>query len=169
MGIKIYDNFLPEEKFKKLQEVLVLNEFFPIYLHDKVAASDDEENNWNWYGTHSFYLHNQPVSDYYYDVKDLLLDKVMEITNSRSLLRMRLNFYPYFEHLREHKPHQDGDFPLLAGIYCLNTCDGFTRLEDGTKIDSIANRFYTFEAHKYHNSSTTTNAKGRFNINFNLI
>ena len=169
MEIKIYDNFLPEEKFKELQEVLVMNQFFPIYLYNKVAVSNEVDYNWNWYGTHIFYLHDRPVSEYYDRIKCLLLDKVMEITNSRSLLRMRLNFYPHSEQLREHEPHVDSEYSHLAGIYCLNTCDGFTKLEDGTKIDSIANRFYTFEAHKYHNSSTTTNAKGRFNINFNLI
>ena len=169
MEIKIYDNFLPEEKLKELQDLLVMNEFFSIYLHNRVAVPDEEKYNWNWYGTHIFYRHDRPVSEYYDRIKCPLLDKVMEITNSRSLLRMKLNFYPHSEQLREHKPHQDFDFPHLAGIYCLNTCDGFTRLEDGTKIDSIANRFYTFEAHKYHNSSTTTNTKGRFNINFNLI
>ena len=42
-------------------------------------------------------------------------------------------------------------------------------LEDGTKVDSVANRLLLFNSSLNHNSSTTTNAKGRYNININYI
>ena len=169
MGLKIYDNFLPEANLTVLKDMFVLNEFLPLYLQNKVALPTEEDHDWNWYATHSIYMRDRPVSEQYDMIKDLILDKVMEVTETVSLLRMRLNFYPHTETMREHYPHKDFEFPHVAGIYCLNPCDGFTRLSDGTKVDSIENRFYTFDGHLEHNSSTTTNSKGRFNINFNLI
>jgi hypothetical protein len=49
------------------------------------------------------------------------------------------------------------------------TCDGFTSLDDGTKIESIENRLLLFDSNKPHASSTCTNAKARFNMNFNYF
>ena len=42
-------------------------------------------------------------------------------------------------------------------------------MEDGTKIDSVENRLLIFDGIRFHNSSSTTNAKGRYNINFNFL
>ena len=87
----------------------------------------------------------------------------------RSLLRIKGNFYPHTETLREHAPHTDYKFSHTGALYSLNTCDGFTKLYDGTKVDSVANRILIFDASTSHNSSTTTTSAGRFNINFNFL
>ena len=41
-------------------------------------------------------------------------------------------------------------------------------MHNGTKIDSVANRMVFFDGSQLHNSSTTSNAKERYNINFNF-
>ena len=51
----------------------------------------------------------------------------------------------------------------------MNTCDGYTKLKDGTKIDSVANRVLLFDPSKEHCSTTTTNVPARFNININYF
>ena len=56
-----------------------------------------------------------------------------------------------------------------GAVFSLNTCDGFTSLDDGTKIESIENRLLLFDSNKPHASSTCTNAKARFNMNFNYF
>ena len=43
------------------------------------------------------------------------------------------------------------------------------RLDGGQKIRSVANRMLFFDATKLHNSTTCTDEKGRFNINFNYF
>ena len=86
-----------------------------------------------------------------------------------SLLRIKGNFYPHTETLREHTGHQDYLFSHTGALYSLNTCNGFTKLYDGTEIPSVANRILIFDSSTIHNSSTTTNAAGRFNINFNFL
>ena len=64
--------------------------------------------------------------------------------------------------------HTDNKESHIAAIYALNTCDGYTKFKDGTKVDSIANRLYFFEGGIDHASTTTTNVPARFNINFNF-
>ena len=86
-----------------------------------------------------------------------------------SLLRIKGNFYPHTETLKEHAGHRDYLYSNTGALYSLNTCDGYTKLCDGTKIPSVANRILIFDSSIIHNSTTTTNAAGRFNINFNFL
>jgi len=51
----------------------------------------------------------------------------------------------------------------------MNTCDGYTLFEDGTKIESIANRLVTFPNGMKHTGTSTTNASFRMVINFNYV
>jgi len=83
-------------------------------------------------------------------------------------MRIRVNFYPYTNRIKEHSPHIDYKFSHNAAIYCLNTCDGFTRIGK-EKVGSISNRMYFFDGSVEHNSSTTSNDCGRYNINFNFL
>ena len=170
MEVKVIDDFLPHDLYEELRDEIVFNDNFPLYVGDAVShyKEHDEfsDENWNWYCTHQFYNRDKPMSG--------SCDRVLEIfegalLNCRSLMRIKANFYPYTETLREHGKHADFDFPHYAAIYSLNTCNGFTRLSDGTKIDSVANRMLFFDGSTLHNSSTTTNAKGRYNINFNYL
>ena len=59
--------------------------------------------------------------------------------------------------------------PHKTGIFSINTCNGYTKLEDGTKIDSVANRMLLFDASRPHTPSTTTDQTVRVNINFNYF
>ena len=59
---------------------------------------------------------------------------------AKCLLRIKANFFPNTETLREHSMHVDYDFSHSGALLSLNTCDGYTKLKDGTKINSIANR-----------------------------
>ena len=68
---------------------------------------------------------------------------------------------------REHGMHTDYDFPHKAAILSINNCDGYTKLEDGTKIDSVANRIVVFDGSKPHTSSNVNDQPVRININYN--
>ena len=52
-------------------------------------------------------------------------------------MRIKINFYPYTDTVKEHQPHFDYDFDHYGAIFSLNTCNGFTRLKDGSKFDSF--------------------------------
>ena len=179
MDYEIIDNFLSDHEFKFLQEHIVWNKNFPINFTSEVAklksdldynVTDEEIDReyWCWYGTHLFYNHIQLSPDY--DLIDsMFIQKFKSLDKYHSLMRAKLNFYPYTESIREHPKHIDYHFSNWGAVFSLNTCDGFTRLSDGTKINSVENRIVFFDSSKEHNSSTTSNSKGRYNINFNFV
>ena len=101
----------------------------------------------------------------HYDTLIPLLEKLGE----GPLLRIKSNLYPNTEILHEHPMHTDYSFSHSAAILSLNTCDGYTKLEDGRKINSVANRILLFDASEEHCSTTTTNVFARVNININYI
>ena len=117
-----------------------------------------------------FYTLDEPTSDFYDEIKKTFVSKIEDAVGPmKSLLRIKSNFYPHTPILQEHLPHVDYDYHSYGAVFSLNTCDGFTRLGDSIKIDSVENRIVIFDASMQHNSTTTSTARGRFNINFNWL
>ena len=94
---------------------------------------------------------------------------VLDELEVKALMRIKCNLYPNQGEVHEHEPHVDFEFPHKAAILYINTCDGYTKLADDTKIDSVANRILLFDASIPHVSTTTSNQTARFNINFNYF
>ena len=176
MNYKVIDNFLGEDEFKYLQNLIISNDGdlrdFPWKITTDVASGTNnkdynleiEKQLWNWYAIHPIY-NTLPESPYYDDIFNIFKDK----WHLKSLIRIKVNFYPYTHEIKEHAKHQDYDFSHHGAVFSLNTCDGFTRMSNGDKVDSVANRIVFFDPSEYHNSSTTSNQKGRYNINFNYF
>lgn len=59
--------------------------------------------------------------------------------------------------------------PMKTAVLYLNTCDGYTEFEDGTRVESVANRFVEFDRTMKHGGVNTTNVPVRGVINFNYI
>ena len=171
MEVKVVDNFLDLSSFNQIKE-LIVNDTLPFFVQETVADDSEEyhlnKELWNTYYVHLLYYDDRPQSPYLDRIGPLILPKLYDGW-MRSLMRMKVNLYPHTETLREHGQHTDSTFPQNAAVFSLNTCDGFTRMEDGTKIESVENRIVFFDATRLHNSSTTTTAKGRYNINFNFL
>ena len=174
MKYEVIDNFLDEEYFKSLVTLFTDKEetgpvLIPWYLNTNIAHGNGHKNyiakkDKLFYMAHMLYIDHKPRSPYF-DNLFLLLDKL----NVNCLLRIKANLYPNTHILQEHPMHEDYDFSHSSAILSLNTCDGYTKLEDGTKIDSIANRVLLFDSSKKHCSTTTTNVPARINININYI
>ena len=87
----------------------------------------------------------------------------------KSLIRIKANLYPSTDNIEYQSEHIDYDYEHNGAIFYLNTNDGFTTLEDGTKIEPVENRILLFDPSKPHNSTTCTNDKCRVNVNFNFF
>ena len=190
---KIIDDFLPQEEFQKIQSYVMNDErntsdptsenhlnSQPIgweYNSNIVSPSrPDESNNFNssfhnvkhFYMVHMVYMNKinllMNISPTYYKILPIL-----ERLNIKSLIRIKCNLYPNSETVYEHDPHQDLPFSHNSVIFSLNTCDGYTKLNDGTKIGSVANRVLLFDSSIPHQSTTTSDTTARFNINFNYF
>ena len=101
--------------------------------------------------------------------RKIFFDSIDDITKIKSLNRIQVNFYPHTERIKEYTSHQDTPYPINAAIFYINTCDGFTRLSDGTIIDSVENRLLLFDGSTFHNGTSTTTTIGRYIINFNFL
>tara|TARA_Y100000361_G_scaffold62742_1_gene55186 strand:+ start:1427 stop:1933 length:507 start_codon:yes stop_codon:yes gene_type:complete len=168
MELNIVDDFLSHEDHRQLKNLIVFNQNFPLHFQREVSGDKKHRENWDWYATHTFYHQDHPCSPYTNDICNYFIPKFMKMDIFRSLMRVRVNFYPYTNRVKEHSPHVDYKFSHYAAIYCLNTCDGFTRI-GREKVKSVANRIYFFDGSVEHNSSTTSNECGRYNLNFNFL
>ena len=165
MEHNVIDNFLDTEYFDKLLTLITDTEktgntimpwFFQAGFRGLVET--------NGYFYHTFYNDQVPQSPLFNELLPLI--HKLEL---KSLLRVKANLYPNTYKLHEHSMHEDYYFSHSSAILSLNTCDGYTKLEDGTKIDSVANRMLFFDGSKQHSGTTTTNEQSRINININYI
>lgn len=74
---------------------------------------------------------------------------IVEKLSIASLIRIKVNFYPRTEEMKIHAAHKDYPFDHNGALFYVNSCDGYTVLEDGTKIESIANRVLVFNGVLY--------------------
>jgi|TARA_R100001594_G_scaffold70571_1_gene104954 hypothetical protein len=155
--MKIIDNFLSDNNFKKIQE-LFMSPDFPYYFNSTVA---DETDTNNFYFTHTIYDKNIVNSDYY-----KTLDPLLTKLDTMFLRRVKVNCYTRSEKIIKHKAHKDYEISHKGAILSLNTCNGGTYV--GKKfIKSVANRILLFDPSVFHSSTNCTDQQARFNININ--
>ena len=159
---KVIDDYLPKDDLRILQDIVFSNKL-PWYFNKNCSYEDQEEP--YFYFSHILFENKKPNSEYYEVFREKLLNKL----DVQGLARAKLNCYPRTKELENHTKHKDFDYPNKVLLFSLNTCDGYTKLENGEMIKSIENRALFFDGQTLHNSTSCTNQKCRFNININYI
>ena len=162
MTTQVFDNYFSPDYFYSLKNK-VMGEDFKWTFGTKL--NHNQTNNNDTYFAQVIYQNHIPLTVLWEDI-DYILN---EHLHARGVLRAKANLYLKTPEIVEHAKHVDFDIPHKGAIIYLNTCDGFTRLDDGTKIESVENRLLLFDSSKLHNSTSTTNAIGRYNININYV
>ena len=146
----------------------------PWYFHPAVTYFDKQQEQlqheyWNWYLTHLIYF-EIPQSEIFHNVDSLFRPAFAKVGEEvKTWVRIKANFYPFTDQVKEHQPHIDMTYSHKAALFSLNTCDGFTKMADGKEVQSIANRVVIFDGSHTHSSSTTSNDRARVNLNFNFF
>jgi hypothetical protein len=172
--MKIIDNFLDPAIFISLEQVLFSPNFLWNYTEGLVTPEDD-----NFQFVHLFYTGAQggkPTSNYW-GIMEHIIKKIAPI----SLFRIKANLRTRTTNIEEADYHSD--MSVVPGviddklhekikhwttsILYMNTNDGYTKFEDGTKVECIANRFVSFPSNINHAGTTCTDQKKRVVINFN--
>lgn len=160
-------NFLNKQDFEKLENLIINDSSFPWFFQPNVSNIKKERKT-DCYFTHLVYDNNKVNSSYFENFKNIL-DKL----NVEKLIRIKVNYYYPTSKLNIHYPHIDYDYSHKGCILSLNTCDGFTVIENNTskglRIKSIKNSALIFDPSIPHSSTSCTNRKGRFNININYL
>ena len=159
--MEIKKDFLDKEYLKELKKPIYEGEM-GFYFNDTVAGVGDKKIK-DCYFTHVLYTANKPNSNLFQ-----LYVPLLEKLEVKSLIRMKINVYPRTEKLYHHASHEDFPYKHTGCVFSLNTCDGGTQIGDKF-IPSIENQAVIFDADTPHNSTTCTNQKGRWNINFNYL
>ena len=157
----ITENFLDDEAFKFIEQQLMGTQF-PWFFQPGVVEENDD-GLWT-YLAHQFFAENRPQSNYMQ-----LLQPLLDSITPKAIIRAKANCYQRSEKIHQHNFHIDGDYDHNLSILSINTCDGFTVLEDGTKIESKRYRLLTINGSKKHASTTCTNTQNRINIGVNYF
>ena len=93
-----------------------------------------------------------------------------------SIWRIRGNLLTRLPTIVENPFHTDMAFLLeekakqwTTSIFYVNTNNGYTIFEDGTKVESVANRMITFPANLKHTGTSCTDQQVRIVINFDYF
>jgi len=163
--MKIEDIFLEDQgEFDKLQQFM-MGPIFPWFYNDNIDSHDDVDK---FQFIHIFlqkYMPNQFMN---------LLGPIIELINPVSIWRIKANLLNRTPNIVENIFHVDmGDISeeklkqWTTSIFYVNTNNGYTEFEDGTKVESVANRMVTFPANMKHRGTSCTDEKRRVVINFN--
>ena len=166
--MKIEDDFLDQRQFNKIQEVMMGQEF--PWFYNSVIDFKDDVNKFQF--VHMIYHNEAPVFESGFN----LVVPILDVIEPFSIVKIKANLLTRTPSIVENEFHVDlGNLKeqpkILAqwttSIFYINTNNGYTKFEDGTKVESVANRLVTFPANIKHTGTSCTDEKIRVVINFN--
>ena len=161
--ITIYDDLLPDPDY--LLNSMLSPQFNWHFGRGVVYDSMCDELDNYQFGI-VMYQNMTPKSDEFGLVNGILNYSKLKIA---ALIRVKANLNTRTHKIIKHGFHVDLPYPCTTAIYYVNTCNGFTEFEDGTVVESVANRFVTFPSSLKHTGTTCTDQKARMVINFNYF
>jgi hypothetical protein len=159
---KIVDNFLPKEQFINIKNILTGEDFEWYYSNGVSNTLHEKSKKEEFQFFHIFYENNFPRTNF--EIILPIIDKIKPF----SLKRIKANLLTRSEKIITYPFHIDFNKEgLTTGIYYVNTNNGYTVFKDGTKIESIENRYVSFDSNLIHTGTSCTDEKIRVLINFN--
>ena len=171
--IKFHDDFLSEK------------EYIPIYQYflDNKFGYDGEGVSWWWTDgvveegdglfqfTNLCYAKDKLLNPIMYQVLMPIINKIKPMALHRIKANLTLNKVIQdvdpVKLLHVDSPYCHNRGNMTTGIYYVNTNDGGTYFEDGTMVESVANRFVFFPCNIKHAGVPCSDKTRRIVINFN--
>ena len=157
--LKVIDDLLKPDDYEILRKTLMEDSSFQWEFANGVNMPGDG----NYQFCHIFYHQFEPRSQFFYN-----LFPIINELEPVSIVRIKANQNMKTPERIEYEMHKDVD-DCVTAIYYVNSNDGYTRFEDGTKVDSIANRMVVFNSNTLHAGCTPTDTLRRCVINFNYF
>ena len=185
--INLHDDFLTNVQIGQLREQFFFGGIPWYYNENKVSGAEDDINNYQF--THVFYETNSEArlwtrSEHFpailpilsrlsvigiYRIKanleplkvglNVWMDESKKVTNEVSGVD---RYYSEF-----HTDYSCDN--MTTGIFYLNTCDGYTEFEDGSKVECRANRYISFPSSLKHRGVSQLDSRFKCVINFNYF
>ena len=182
MKIEIKDNCLPANVFKKMKDDL-MNLDFPWYYSPTLVTGEQYStdsplpsynNNPDAHNfTHVFYNVNVTPE---WSIRTSIIRPILDFIAPKAWIRVRASLGPRAAtHLvggwhydisdDSGKPYTNSTTALLY----INTNNGYTLMENGDKVGSVANRFVLFPCNVKHTGINTTDTDVRAILSFNFF
>jgi hypothetical protein len=157
---KIINNFLKTEDFLKIKNFL-FSQLCPWYFKDSMTHKD------SYFFFHCFYNHFAPQSS----VFEELIQPIVKLLHCNSIIEIRANLMLKKEKQYSSNFHIDRGFSCKTAILYLNTCNGYTLLDnkEKLKIKCEENKILIFDSHVRHAAVSQTDTEKRIVINFNYF
>ena len=169
--IMVEDNILTPEEFRKISDVLVTNSGFPWFFNDIIDYDSDSGDIDKYQFVHNFYNNDSPTSELY-----SIVEPILAIIAPTTIFRVKANLLTRTSKIVENRFHIDmGDLSeeqqkgWTTSVFYVNTNNGYTLFEDGTKVKSVANKMITFPSNMRHTGTSCTDEQIRVVINFNFF
>ena len=169
--IKVVDNFLPDNEFEKIKNVIEGADF-PWYwqLHSHTDIVDEKFIGDNVPQlTHGFVEDRKSISDWF---NLFLSSSCFPKLNIQILNKLKANCNYKTTNQKVgwfHTDYRDEDIikDITTSIFYLNSNNGGTKFQDGTFVNSIANRMVTFDCSTKHAPVSCTDKDRRIVVNIN--
>ena len=170
--MNITDNFLDEEVFSQLQGTL-LDQGICWHFVPCTDGTEGKDNQDQFFFGHTIYQKHTWTSGLSNNLSPLIqkiapmaihMIRANLMTKSESHIESQLH-----SDMNLNSPTADKISQWTTAIYYINDCNGYTKLEDGSVIESKANRLLTFPSDVKHLGATCTDMKRRVLINLNYF
>lgn len=169
---QVIDNFLPTNEFSQLQE-LMMGRDFPWYFIDIINYEWSEKEKDDVRSFQFVHLLLGKSYESYSSHTQFILDLFKERLNADMFIRIKANLNVNSPVLETYDWHTDyyaeWSEQSKSAVFYVNSNDGYTEFEDGTKVESVANRIAIFPTLKSHRATNCTNSKSRVVLNFNFF
>lgn len=160
---QIYDNFLDTRGFKIVRDCL-LHQDFPWYYNPTITSTESKYDLDMFQFVHPFDMgHTEHVQSKHINFISPVLQKLAP----KRIVRIKANLRT---HTTERLPscfHIDTEKICKTAIFYINSNDGYTEFEDGTRINSVANRLLLFDSQTMHRGTSCTDQMIRVVLNIN--
>ena len=156
----VIDNAVNTETFKAIQADM-LHDRFDWYYRDTISRPGDGMSQF----IHPFFINSLVETS---KEKFSMLFPILNVLSPTSIIRIKANSTHKTPDTIETPLHIDVMSPgSLTAIFYMNTNNGYTYFEDGTKVESVENRLVVFPSYFSHAGATCTDEQRRVVININ--
>ena len=165
----IIDNFVDQDSFQMLRKTM----FDPSFHWSYNSVIDYEDDKDKFQFTHNFYDQKTGGSSSIF-YNDRFFNNILKKVGSKEIFRIKANLLTRTPEIVPNRFHTDiqgnwGVIPYITSILYMNTNNGYTEFEDGTKVESIENRWVSFPEDTKHRGTSCTDERVRVVINFNYL
>jgi len=165
LGHKVIDNFLPKYQFGRIKKLLEGVDF-PYYYHSYTANPVfHEDRPHDFMFVHSFVRNKKACSNHVDAVLFPILDR-LELSLEK-VIRSKVNLTTRSSKRNVTDFHVDQNKDHTVALFYVSNCNGYTELEDGTKIACKKNRMLLFDGSLKHRASSHTDKESKVRITIN--